>query len=296
MTTALPDILVIGSVNLDIVATGPTLPTPGETVSDATLASYPGGKGANQALAAKRLGANVHLIANVGKDDHAAKALELLKQHQVNLDFLQEDENASTGVALIAVSADGENQIIVAPGANALCTAPKIIENLENVPCPEAIICQLEIPIPAISYAASWAREQAGEKKCFFCLNAAPARPLPDSLFSQLDLLIVNESEAHFYGEQLHRCGGYVAITYGEKGASLFKAGEKIAMATPPRVDVVDTTGAGDSFTAALTFALLQNMQPEHALKFACAAGALAATRQGAQPSFPEKSQIEALL
>ncbi|UTP41285.1 ribokinase [Phenylobacterium sp. LH3H17] len=279
-----PAITVVGSVNLDLVATGKTLPAPGETVTGAVLARHPGGKGANQALAAQRLGASVTLIARVGDDAMADEALALLTAAGVDLSGVARDPGAPTGVALIAVSETGENQIVVASGANAAFTP----ERLGVLPA-GALICQLEIPLATVVKAVAQAEG-------FVCLNLAPAAAIPDALFQRADLIVVNETEAAFYGEQIHRARGLVAVTLGARGAELRRGGELLASASPPKVEVVDTTGAGDTFVGALTLALLEERPLGEALAFACAAGALAATRAGAQPSLPLRSEVEALL
>lgn len=278
-----PRILVVGSVNLDFVATAKTLPAPGETVTGAVLARHPGGKGANQALAARRLGAEVALAARVGADAMADEALALLRAGGVDLSACSVDEAAATGVALIAVSADGENQIVVASGANAMLTPDRLA-----LPAADAIICQLEIPMETV-VAASRAPG-------FFCVNLAPAAAVPDELFARADLIVVNEGEAAFQGPRLNTAKGLVAITQGAKGAALFRNGAEIARAAPPAVTAVDTTGAGDAFVGALVVALLEKQTPEAALRFACAAGALAATAPGAQPSLPHRADVDRLL
>lgn len=277
-------ITVIGSVNLDFVATAATLPAPGETVTGASLARHPGGKGANQALAAQRLGADVKLVARVGADSLADEALSLLYAEGVDLSACAVDETAATGVALIAVAADGENQIVVAPGANAAFTP-------QHVPhaTPGALICQLELPLDTVAEAVA----QAGG---FVCLNLAPAAAMPPQTLARADLIVVNETEAAFYGEALHALPGLIAITWGARGAGLYRAGQQIAAAAPSPVIALDSTGAGDAFVGALTVALLEGQAPEAALKFACAAGALAATRAGAQPSLPTRAEVDARL
>lgn len=279
-----PAIAVVGSVNLDLVATAKTLPAPGETVTGAVLARHPGGKGANQALAARRLGATVALIARVGEDAMADEALALLAADAVDLSGVAWDPLAPTGVALIAVAESGENQIVVASGANAAFTP----EHLGPLPI-GALICQLEIPLATVEKAV---RQAEG----FVCLNLAPAAEIPDALLQRADLIVVNETEAAFYGDQLRQARGLVALTLGGRGAELRRGGELLASASPPKVEVVDTTGAGDTFVAALTVALLENRPQQEALAFACAAGALATTRAGAQSSLPHRSEVEALL
>jgi ribokinase len=277
-------ITVLGSINLDFVATARTLPAPGETVTGAVLARHPGGKGANQALAALRLGAAVSLIGRVGDDVFADEALALLKAEGADLSQVTVDPTQPTAIALIAVNTAGENQIVVASGANGA-----FIPDLLGSPIAEALICQLEMPIETVVKAAV-------EATGFVCLNLAPAHPVPDALLARADLIVVNEGEAAVHGDRIHQARGHVAITWGRRGAGLYKDGVMIAQAAPPSVEVVDTTGAGDSFVAALTLALLEGKPPAAALAFACATGALTATRAGAQPSLPHRGEVEAIL
>lgn len=284
-----PAIAVVGSINLDMVATAASLPAPGETVTGAVLGRHPGGKGANQALAARRLGAQVRLVGRVGRDALADEALALLRAEGVDLSACETDEAAATGVALIAVSAEGENQIIVAPGANAALTPDRLPPGGPAGAPREALICQLELPVATVARAVETADG-------FVCLNLAPAAPIPEALFVRADLIVVNETEAAFYGERLHAAAGLVAVTLGARGARLFRGGQLLAEVEPPPVVAVDTTGAGDAFVAALTVALLENQAPGQALAFACAAGAVAATRAGAQPSLPTRVEVEARL
>ncbi|MBW3559340.1 MAG: ribokinase [Proteobacteria bacterium] len=279
-----PRITVVGSVNLDLVATGPRLPAPGETVTGATLARHPGGKGANQALAARRLGASVRLVARVGDDAMAEEATALLRSEGVDMRACLADARHPTGVALIAVSADGENQIVVAPGANA-ALRPDHLDSLVG----EALICQLEVPVETVGRATERANG-------FVCLNLAPALDIPDAVLARADLLVANDAEASIYGERLHAGPGLVAVTHGARGATLIQGGRTLAHAAPPEVAVVDTTGAGDAFVAALTLALLEGRPHAEALAWACAAGALTATQAGAQPSLPRRAEVEALL
>jgi ribokinase len=278
------NIIVLGSVNLDLSATVARLPAPGETISGAALGRFPGGKGANQALAARRLGAHVQLVACVGDDAAADEALAMLREGGVDLSRLRVLQDSQTGVALICVDSSGENQIVVAPGANAVMDPATLL--LEPA---DALICQLEIPADAIARAANEFEE-------FFCANLAPAKEIDATVLRRADLVIVNETEAAWYGDTLAACSGLVAITYGARGASLRKAGAIVAEAVPPAVTAVDTVGAGDAFTAALTVALVEGQEPATALRFACAAGAVAATRAGAQPSLPTREEVDALL
>ena len=273
-------ILVVGSVNLDIVASGARLPSPGETVTGATLARHPGGKGANQALAAQRLGAQVTLLARVGRDNAADEALALLRTGGVDLSGIQIDDHLATGVALIAVAANGENQIIVAPGAN----AGFLPEHLVALRA-DAILCQLELPLPTIEAVAQRAEG-------FFAINLAPAKSIGSDVLRRADLIIVNDTEAAFYGSVLDDAPGLVARTHGARGATLSRRGTQVAAATPPVVHVIDSTGAGDCFAAALTLELVKRCPPQQALAFACAAGAIATTRRGAQPSLPTRAEV----
>lgn len=275
---------VVGSINLDLVATAPRLPRAGETVTGATLARHPGGKGANQALAARRLGAEVDLIGAVGWDPMADEALLLLKAYGVGLEQILIEDDEPTGVALIAVDPEGENQIVVAAGANHRLKPGDLPARIET-----PLILQLELPIETVEAAA-------GRGTDFVCINLAPAAPVSDQLLRRADLLVVNETEAEFYGDLLHQGGGRVVITLGARGAVMYQRGAEIARATPPKVKAVDATGAGDCFVGAICVALLEGMEPEAALRFACAAGAIAATRPGAQPSLPTRAEVEEIL
>ena len=277
-------ITVVGSINLDFVARAPHLPAPGETVTGAVLSRHPGGKGANQALAAEKLGAEVCLIGRVGNDAQAGEALALMEQFGVDLAGVEVDVAAPTGVALIAVDAAGENQIVVAAGANHLVTPEQLQQRIEG-----ALIVQLELPVETVEAAV-------GRATGFVVANLAPAQPVSERLLRRADLIVVNETEAAFYGDGLHRGGGRVVVTKGAKGAAMYQRGVEMAWATPPVVEAVDATGAGDAFVGAITVALLEGLAPDAALRFACAAGAAAAARAGAQSSLPERAEVEALL
>jgi ribokinase len=267
-----PRIVVVGSVNLDLVARCEQLPRAGETISGASFSRVPGGKGANQAVACARLGADVTLVGAVGTDTFAGEALAGLREAGVVLDL--EESREPTGVALILVDLAGETVIVVAPGANA---------TLGHVELPEhdAVLAQLEIPDRAV--LSAW--EQCTGT---FCLNAAPGRPIA----LDPDLTVVNRYEL----EALSRRDGLVAVTLGAEGAVLLDDGEEIARARPPVVEAVDGTAAGDAFTACFLVSLLEGREPGDALRRACAAGALAASRFGAQPSLPTAAEVDALL
>jgi len=269
-----PDLTVVGSINLDLVARCERLPRPGETVTDAEFARHPGGKGANQAVAAARLGASVRMVGCVGDDDLADAALAGLRDTGVELEV--RTVPAPTGIALIVVDRNGENEIVVAPGANGLVEAPVAGENT---------LVQLEIPVETVTAAA---RATSG----FFALNAAPAKPLPAEVLARADLVVVNRYEL----DALPEAPRVTALTLGEEGAVLLEDGDEVARAAPPKVDAVDGTAAGDAFTASLVVSLLEGRDREEALRRACAAGALAASRPGAQPSLPTATEVDEIL
>jgi ribokinase len=266
-----PSIAAVGSINLDFVIGCRRLPRAGETVAGQGFGRFPGGKGANQAVAAARLGAHVRMVGCVGRDDYADEALSGLREAGVDLDLRTSE--AHTGIALIVVAEGGKNQIVVAMGANAEIRDFDVTDS-------DAVLCQLEVPDDVVREAARQAR--------FFCLNASPAR----GTGVRRDILVVNELEY----EQLGRPGGLVALTLGEEGAILLEDGQALARAKPPRVNAVDTTAAGDAFTASLLVSHLEGRDWDEALRRACAAGALAASRPGAQPSLPTAQEVDAIL
>lgn len=246
----------MGSINLDLVARCERLPRPGETAQGTAFERIAGGKGANQAVAAARLGAEVRMIGRVGNDDFAEEALRSLVADGVALDVREVD--ASTGVALVIVDGQGDTQITVVPGANAALGPDDV-----DLPGEEAVLCQLEVPGVTVAAAA---RKAGG----FFCLNAAPARPAPPEAVSRADLIVVNPFEYERLDKRRVRL---VALTQGSDGAVLLRRGRVIARARPPRVETVDGTAAGDAFTACL-----------------------AVSRRGAQPSLPTATEIDAML
>jgi ribokinase len=274
-------ITVVGSINLDLVATVPRLPRPGETLMGAELDHVPGGKGANQAVAAARLGAEARFVGAVGGDDFGRQATAELVAAGVDLSVLQET-GAPTGVALILVDEAGENQIVVVPGANHALDPAAI-----DVGEPDALACQLEIRDEAIEAALR-------QTDAFFCLNAAPARPVSTAILERADLIVANSLELEALGSS--PLGALFAVTLGPEGALLLENGEEVARAVPPAVDAVDGTAAGDAFTACLVVSLLEGREREEALRRACAAGAIAASRPGAQPSLPTTAEVDAIL
>jgi ribokinase len=261
------ELTVVGSINLDLVARVERLPRAGETVAGSSFERFPGGKGANQAVGAARLGARVRLVGAVGDDPLAAEALAGLVDAGVELELKRE---GTTGIAVILVAADGDNQIVVVPGANA---------HVAPVSPGGAVLCQLEVPDDVVVAAARGAS--------FFALNASPAHRID----IEPDLLIVNRLEHEVVSR-----GRLVAVTYGADGAALFEGGVEVARAAPPRVDAVDGTAAGDAFAACLVVSLLEGRERSEALRRACAAGALAASALGAQPSLPAAERLQAVL
>lgn len=270
-------IVVVGSVNLDLVARVPRLPEPGETLAAHELRRVPGGKGANQALAARRLGAEVALIAAVGTDPAADEALALLRADGVDLSGVTAHAELPTGHALVTVDDGGETTIVIAAGANDVVATGELGHA-------DAVLTVLEVPDLVVAAAAARATGM-------FVLNAAPARPVAPDVLARADLVVVNRAEyAELEGLD---AAGAVAVTLGGDGAELRRGGTVVARATPPPTTVVDGTGAGDCFTAALTVALLDGVSDEDALRYACAAGALAVSRAGAQPALPWAAELE---
>ena len=268
-----PRLTVVGSINLDLVAQAERLPRPGETVSGARFSRVAGGKGANQAVAAARLGAEVSLVGSVGRDELAVAALAGLRAAGVEERWIVKD--APTGIALVTVDDAGETTIVVAPGANGELRPDDLA--LEDA---DAVLCQQEIPAETVARAAELAPR--------FFLNAAPARDgAPEA-----ELTIVNRLELESLGDR----GGLVCLTLGAEGAVLLEDGRETARAEPPPVEAVDGTAAGDAFSACLVVSLLEGRSREESLRRACAAGALAASRLGAQTSLPTAEEVDALL
>lgn len=274
-------IAVLGSVNLDLIITTQDLPKAGQTIGGGAYQALPGGKGANVALGVKRLGGYALLLAAVGSDDFAQQALETLKEEAVDLSQIVRKEKHHTGLAFINVDAKGENQIAVASGANGAL----LDEDIAPIRA-DALISQFEVPLETT--LAVFKRFSG-----FKVLNASPVTLDADEILSESDLVIVNEGEFAVYKLALKNHPDWVAITLGAEGAVLMKAGKEVARSKPPKVQVVDTTGAGDCFCAALTLALTEEMTPQKALDFACTAGALATTKLGAQGAIPLRKAVD---
>lgn len=297
-------ICVVGSINMDLVVSSPEFPRPGETVLGGEFHVHPGGKGANQAVAAGRLGAAVSLCGCVGEDAWGSELRGVLTSEGVDLTALRALGGVDTAVGVICVVPGGENSIVVAPGANGRVQPEHVEEAHQSIVEADALILQGEIPDEANQRAVEIAA--AGETRVV--LNAAPARSYPTPLLERVDLLIANEAE----GRALARCEedvshsgvarrlgalgpNRVAVTLGAAGAVYFD-GERIQEAPPFPVEALDTVGAGDAFVAAMVVAQAEGMRAVEALRFACAAGALATRTPGALESMPRRQDVDALV
>ncbi|UFH53956.1 ribokinase [Spirosoma sp. KNUC1025] len=295
-------ILVIGSSNTDMVVKSDKLPAPGETVLGGTFLMNPGGKGANQAVAAARLAGQVTFVAKVGNDIFGQEAVNGFRQEGINTTYVHTDSDHPSGVALINVDAKGENCITVAPGANAHLQPAETEAALQAAPSDTLALLQLEIPLATVEYAI----QQASTRGLRVILNPAPARSLPVTLFPHLFLITPNETEAEILtgihvtdtataeqaAQKLHDLGvDNVVITLGAKGAYLYTDGEGRLIAAPPAT-ALDSTAAGDCFNGALAVALAEGMDLPEATAFACKAASISVTRMGAQASMPKRSEV----
>ncbi|MGN7949704.1 ribokinase [Microbacterium sp. 22215] len=274
-SSTLSHIVVVGSSNVDITAFVDRLPTPGETIAGGRLARDLGGKGANQAVAAAKLGGQVRMVGAVGADaDGEWMRSEMVDAGVDVTDLLIVD--APTGNALIVVDAAAENQIAVCPGANDQVTVDGVAFAKD-----EAVLMQLEIALSVVE-------EVVAKAPGFIAVNAAPAQTLPERLLKRVDLFIVNETERELMPELAD--AALVAVTYGSEGAALYSHGKEIARAQGVSVDAVNTVGAGDSFCAALVLALQTGHSPADSLAAACAVGAAAVSHLASQPPFEHLS------
>lgn len=293
-------IVVIGSVNTDLVVRGPRIPSAGETVTGGSFLRAPGGKGANQAVAAARAGADVTFVARVGNDELGEAAIAGLQEESIDVAHIRRDPDHATGVALIMVDQSGENAISVAPGANACLSVDDVEAARVAIESAEVLLMQLETPIPAVERAAAIA-SAAGTT---VILNPAPARPLGDSLLSDVDVLTPNEGESSVLtGEvepgvaaaRLRESGvTTVVVTLGPRGA-LVLSGEGESSVPGFAVTAIDSTAAGDAFNGFLAVSLGEGLDLAQAVPRACAAGALATTVPGARPSLPFRATVDDL-
>jgi ribokinase len=299
-------IVVVGSSNTDMIVKLPHLPKPGETVSGGAFSTAAGGKGANQAVAAARAGADVGLVARVGDDSFGEQAIAGFVGDGIDVRHVTRHPAAPSGVALIFVDDAGENCIAVAPGANARLTPEDVEAAEELITGAAVVVMQLETPIEAVERAAALAREHGVR----VILNPAPARPLSDEILRNVSILTPNESEAELLtGIQVEddagaeaaaralvaRGVGTVILTLGSRGAFVFES-ESGELVPSFEVQAVDTTAAGDVFNGSLAVGLAEGMPLAKAVRFANAAAALSVTRLGAQPSAPTRPEIESFL
>lgn len=296
-------IVVVGSLNMDLMVTVPRHPKPGETILGDNYANYPGGKGANQSVAAARAGGKVQMVGLVGDDAFGAQLQANLETFGVDISQVSVVPGSS-GIALITVDSQGENTIVVSPEANSLLLPNRI--SLEVLTDAKLILMQLEIPLETVEFVT----ETAATAGIPVLLNAAPGQLLPDHLLQGVRYLIVNETEAAqlsgvtiqsqdealVAAEKLRQRGVQkVIITVGNQGV-IWSSSESKGRLPAHTVEVVDTTAAGDAFCGGFAACLARGMPLEAALKFANAAGAIAVTRQGAQPSLGSQAEVENLL
>lgn len=303
----MPDITVVGSINMDLVVRVAHLPQPGETILGREYHAIPGGKGANQAVAAARLGAGVRLVGRVGKDAFGELLRSNLQREGVDVAALEMDAATSSGNAMIALDDSGRNTIVVVPGANFSLTPGQVARALAKIPRLDVLVVQLEIPLECALEAARLARERGAR----VVLNPAPAQPLPAEIYPFLDVLVPNESEAGLLtglpvdsleqaeaaARRLLQLGARsVILTLGGRGALLVEAGRAAVHLPPYPVKVVDTTAAGDAFVAGLAVGLAEGASLLDAARLGNAAGAIAVTRLGAQPAMPARDEVNTLL
>ncbi|HVN14511.1 MAG TPA: ribokinase [Anaerolineales bacterium] len=294
------EILVVGSLNTDLVVRTARFPAPGETISGEDLQIFPGGKGANQAVAAARQGASVAMLGRVGKDNFGDFLLDNLKMNHVDTRLIQRDD-AATGAAVIMVDTNGQNSIILSPGANGK-VSPADVETVSFADVKLALF-QLEIPLETVLRAAITAKKNGAR----VLLNPAPARSLPDELIAQADFILPNETElsqlTNLSVKDIHSAetaarallakgAQTVIVTLGANGALIVNKHQATHVPTF-KVNPVDTTAAGDAFIGGFASALLRGLKLEEAVRYANACGGLAATKLGAQPSLPTKEDVE---
>lgn len=280
-------VTVLGSINMDLTAVTDHLPAPGETVLGDAFATAQGGKGANQAIAAARSGSETTFLGAVGDDAFATDLAARLRDASVDASLLRRTDGPS-GIAVITVDTKGENSIVVVPGANALVT-DLTGEELDVIAESDVLLCQFEIPLSTVTAAAQHARRNG----TLVVLNPSPVHAAPDELLDAVDVLVVNEAEAAALGSDLLGRVTHVVTTLGASGARYSGPAGEFAVPAPV-VDAIDTTGAGDAFTGALVAEWPKG--PEAAVRWACAAGAFAATRRGAGASSGTRAQIESVL
>ncbi|MBX2822682.1 MAG: ribokinase [Rhodothermaceae bacterium] len=302
------NLLVIGSINMDLVVKSDQLPKPGETLMGTSMETIPGGKGANQAVAAARLGAGVTMIGAVGNDGYGPLLLEGLKKESINVDYVAVEDNISSGIAIIHVDKAGENSISVVPGSNACLSRDTVKARSEQVGGADVMLVQLEVPLETIEEAISVAKSSNTP----VVLDPAP---VPTGLFPEflynVDVFTPNQSEtlaltgirvvdkasATLAGlVLLDRGAKYVVIKAGDLGAFIVTSGSDAFHIPVFPSSVVDTTAAGDAFSAALALGLAEGKPLVEATRWACAAGSIAVSRAGAQPAMPRREEVDAIV
>lgn len=299
-------IVVVGSLNMDLIVRSPHIPKPGETVLGSGFSTAAGGKGANQAVAAARLGAQVTMVGCVGEDDYGRHLLNSLKADHVDTQFVRVVSNVHTGVALITVDAAGENSIVVSSGANWQLTQADVAAAEAAIAAADMLILQLELPLQVIVFAA----ELAARHDVPVLLNPAPARPLPAEMLANVTILVPNEGEAALLADcaaddmndvetavsRIRQMGvATIIVTMGSQGAYLHS--DNLSMMVPAfPVQPVDTTAAGDAFVAGVAVAVGEQRPLAEAVQFAAAVGALTTTKLGAQPSLPNRTAVDQLI
>jgi ribokinase len=301
---ALARITVIGSLNMDLVVRTPRIPKPGETIIGRDFHTIPGGKGANQAVAAAKLQAEVSMVGCVGPDDFGQALLNNLATVGINTDYVRRHPSAASGIALITVEDSGQNNIVLASGANMALSAEDIDAAEERIASSAMVLCQLESPLPTIEHALKVAKRRGVTT----VLNPAPAQPLSQELLSYVDFLVPNETETSLLtglpvetpaqveaaAQQLRRMGvGTIILTLGERGAFLASA-QGNELVPGYKVQPVDTTAAGDAFVGGFAVALAEGSPLAEAVRRGNAAGALSVTKLGAQPSMPSRQEWDA--
>jgi len=299
-------VLVVGSSNIDLVVTAPRFPNPGETIFGKKFEMFPGGKGANQAVCAARLGCKTIFIGKMGNDEFREKLLQILINDGIDIRNIFVDENEHTGTAFITVDDNGQNQIIVISGSNMRLTPEDIDSKSHLLSDVAVVLTQLETPISTVIRSAELAKENGA----VFILNPAPVTKLPESLFQLVDYLIPNENELELISglkitdersiryaseRMLNKGIKNIIVTLGDMGAMLFNQ-EKVKRFPTKQVKVVDTTAAGDAFNGALAYRLSEGDSVEEAIEFANNIASIVVTRMGAQSSMPYLDEVKNLL
>lgn len=296
-------VLVVGSANMDLVVTADRFPLPGETIFGKEYQTFPGGKGANQAVGCAKLGSDTYFIGKFGDDDFCDALTKSMRNDGVNINNIFIDEGATTGTALITVDKDGQNEIIVISGSNMKLTPSDIESKRAVFSKVKVVLSQLEIPLDTVMKTAELSKDEGS----VFILNPAPAIALPDELLNKIDYLTPNEIELELISgkkveddesaviaalDLINRGVGNVIVTLGSKG-SLFINKDQIKKFPAVKVHAIDTTAAGDAFNGAFAFSLARGNSAEESVEFANRVASISVTRMGAQNSMPFYNEVE---